>query len=377
MGFWYGTVTLGVTGEDPLSLLSQRLKKDEMALDDRSIRVLKAIVLSYTQTAFPVGSQTVTRGLDIGVSSATIRHIMAELEAQGFLMQPHTSAGRVPTEKGYRFYVDSLLQDAGLWKEQDEIIGRTERLVPRENTQTLLQDATKLLSDVSRYMAFVVAPKFSSTRMKQVEFVRLRKHSVMAVCISQDGFIQNKFFEVSEDLSQKELDQIADDLNSLYSGLTLQEIRRKLLVQMKKMKDLYDHLLEEALELTRRTFMDTGSAGIDAEVYVGGATWMLDLPDFADFRVMKGLFSAFEEKKAIVQLLDKYIGTDGVQVYIGSENPLLGNPHCSLVVSNYKRGDQVLGTVGVLGPTRMEYSKIIPLVDSAAKKVSRILGETI
>lgn len=346
-----------------------------MPLDDRSKYVLKAIVLSYIKTAFPVGSQAITRSFDIGVSPATIRNIMADLEAQGFLIQPHTSAGRIPTEKGYRFYVNNLLQEADLLREQDEILGQAEQLIQRETIQALLQDTSKHLSDASQYLAIVTAPKFSSTRIKQVEFVRLRKNSVMAVCISQDGFIQNKSFEVPEDLSQKDLNKIADTLNSLYSGLTLQEIRQKLLKQMQKMKDLYNHLLEEALELTRRTFID-GSNGIDAELYMDGASHIIDLPDFADFRVMKGLLSAFQEKKAIVQLLDKYIGTEGVQVYIGSENPFLGDHHCSLVVAHYKRGNQVLGTVGILGPTRMEYSKIIPLVDSTAKKVSRLLEES-
>ncbi len=347
-----------------------------MPLDDRSTYVLKAIVFSYIKTAFPVGSQSITRSFDMGVSPATIRNIMADLEAQGFLMQPHPSAGRIPTEKGYRFYVDHLFQHAGLLNDRDEMLGQAEHLVQRETIQALLQDTSKLLSGVSQYLAVVTAPKFSSTRIKQVEFVRLRKSSVMAVCISQDGFIQNKFFEVPEDLSQKDLNKIADTLNGLYSGLTLQEIRQKLLKQMQKMKDLYDHLLHEVLELTRRTFIDGSPGGVDAELYMDGASHMLDLPDFADFRVMKGLLSAFEEKEVIVQLLDKYIGTEGVQVYIGSENPFLGDHHCSLVVSHYKRGDQILGTVGILGPTRMEYSKIIPLVDSTAKKVSRLLEES-
>src|SRR5579884_186560 len=346
-----------------------------MPLDDRGKYVLRAIVLSYIKTALPVGSHSITRSFDMGVSPATVRNIMSELEEQGFLIQPHTSAGRIPTEKGYRFYVDQLIQDSEQLKDRGEIIGQAEQLIQRETVQTLLQDASKLLSDASKYLAIVTAPKFSSTRIKQVEFVRLRKNSVMAVCISQDGFIQNKSFDIPEDLSQKELNKIADTLNALYSGLTLQEIRQKLVKQIQKMKDLYDHLLEEALELTRRTFME-GAAGVDAELYLDGASHMMDLPDFADFRVMKGLLNAFEEKKVIVQLLDKYIGTEGVQVYIGSENPFLGDHHCSLVVSHYKRGDQILGTVGILGPTRMEYSKVIPLVDSTAKKVSRLLEES-
>jgi len=345
-----------------------------MELDDRSKEILKAIVLFYIKTAFPVGSQTISQNHDFGISPATIRNIMADLEEQGFLAQPHASAGRIPTEKGYRFYVDTLLKKGEFRTEREEIFQQTEKLVKREDIRALLQDTSKLLSDLTRYMAIVTVPKFSSARMKHIEFIRLRKNCVMTVSVSEEGFIQNKFFEVPEDLSQRELNKISDYLNTLCGGMTLQEVRRKLLGQMQKMKDLYDHLRGEALELTRRA-MDS-SPGEEGELYMDGTTHMLDLPDFADFRVMRGLLTAFEEKTMIVKLLDKYLGSDGVQVFIGAENPFLGDHHCSLVVSQYKRGDQVLGALGVIGPTRMEYSKVIPLVDSAAKQVSRLLEES-
>lgn len=345
-----------------------------MELDDRSKEILKAIVLFYIKTAFPVGSQTISQNHDFGISPATIRNIMADLEEQGFLAQPHASAGRIPTEKGYRFYVDTLLKKGEFLKDREEIFQQTEKLVKREDIRALLQDTSKLLSDLTRYMAIVTVPKFSSARMKHIEFIRLRKNCVMTVSVSEEGFIQNKFFEVPEDLSQGELNKISDYLNTLCGGMTLQEVRRKLLSQMQKMKDLYDHLRGEALELTRRA-MDS-SPGEEGELYMDGTTHMLDLPDFADFRVMRGLLTAFEEKTMIVQLLDQYLGSDGVQVFIGAENSFLGDHHCSLVVSQYKRGDQVLGSLGVIGPTRMEYSKVIPLVDSAAKQVSRLLEES-
>jgi len=345
----------------------------KMDLDDRSREILKAIVLFYIKTAFPVGSQTISQNHDFGISPATIRNIMADLEEQGFLAQPHASAGRIPTEKGYRFYVDTLLNKGEFLKDPDEIFQQTEKLIKREDIRTLLQDTSKLLSDLTRYMAIVSVPKFSAARIKHIEFIRLRKNCVMTVSVSEEGFIQNKFFEVAEDLSQSELNKISDYLNTLYGGMTLQEVRWKLLSQIQKMKDLYDHLRGEALELTRRA-MD--SAPTEGDLYMDGATHILDLPDFADFRVMRGLLTAFEEKTLIVQLLDKYLGSEGVQVFIGAENPFLGDHHCSLVVSQYKRGDQVLGVLGVIGPTRMEYSKVISLVDSAAKQVSRLLEES-
>jgi len=343
-----------------------------MTLDDRSKNVLKEIVLSYIRTAIPVGSNTITKRYDFGVGPATIRNIMADLEEGGFLTQPHTSAGRIPTEKGYRFYVDNLFDESAFIKHREQILQEAEQLVKREDAGTLLQDTSKLLSELTSYMAIVTAPKFSSAPIRHIEFVRLRSKAIMAIAVSEAGFVQNKFFEIVKDLSQKELNRISDYLNSLYEGMCFSDIREKLNKQILKMQDLYDLLQTEAFELTKQAMSgafdeDTG------ELYMDGAAHMLDLPDFSDFKIMKGLLKAFNEKKVIVQLLDKFIGTDGVQVFIGAENQFLGNDQCSMVISQYKQGDRVLGALGVIGPTRMEYSKVIPLVDATAKQVSRLL----
>lgn len=345
-----------------------------MQLDERSRKVLKAIVLSYIKTALPIGSRAITKRFDFGVSPATIRNIMADLEEGGFLTHPHTSAGRVPTRKGYRFYVDTLFQEETFLKYRDQIVREAERLVQREDASTLLQDTSKLLSDLTHYMAIVTAPRFSSARIRHIEFVRLRKHCIMAITVSEAGFVQNKFFEMTKDITQKELNRISDYLIRLYVGMTLYDIRQKLMKQMEKMQDLYDHLQNEAFELTKQA---TGNPPGDEEetLYMEGTAHMLDLPDFSDLKIMKGLMKACKEKKAVVQLLDKYMGSDGVQVFIGDENSFLGDHRCSLVVSQYKKGDRVLGALGVIGPTRMDYSKVIPLVDSTAKQVSRLLED--
>jgi len=344
-----------------------------MSLDERSKKVLKAVVLSYIKTALPIGSRAITRRFDFGVSPATIRNIMSDLEEGGFLTHPHTSAGRIPTGKGYRFYVDTLFQEETFLKYRDEIVREAERLVHREDASRLLQNTSKLLSDLTHYMAIVTAPRIASARIRHIEFVRLRKRCIMAITVSEAGFVQNKFFEVAKDVSQKSLDRISNYLVRLYGGMTLYDIRQKLMKQMEKMRDLYDHLQNEALELTQqatRTLSDE-----EETLYVDGTTQILDLPDFSDVKVMKGLMKACKEKRAVVRLLDKYIGSDGVQVFIGDENPFLGNHRCSLVVSQYKKGDRVLGALGVIGPTRMDYSKVIPLVDSTAKQVSHLLED--
>ncbi len=343
-----------------------------MPLDERSKTVLKEIVLSYIKTALPVGSTTITKRYNFGVGPATIRNIMADLEEAGFLAQPHTSAGRIPTEKGYRFYVDNLFDEKAFLNHKKQIIQDAGKLVKREDAATLLQDTTKLLSELSQYMAIVTAPKFSSAPIRHCEFVRLSPKAIMAIAVSEAGFVQNKFFEISKDLNQKELNRISDYLNSLYEGMSFADIRKKLKTQMVKMQDLYDYLQTEAFELTKQAMK--ASVNEDAgKIYMDGAAQMLDLPDFSDFKVMKGLLKAFNEKKVIIQLLDKFIGSEGVQVFIGAENQFLGNDQCSMVLSQYKQGDRVLGALGVIGPTRMEYSKVIPLVDATAKQVSRLL----
>ncbi len=345
-----------------------------MDLDDRTKRVLKAVVLSYIETAHPVGSRTVIQGSDFGVSSATIRSIMADLGEAGFLSQPHPSAGRVPTEKGYRFYVDTLLNEEAFQIHEDEILQQAALLVKHEDMRAILQDTSKLLSDLTHYMGIVTVPKFSSTRVKHIEFIRLRKKCVMTISVSEEGFIQNRFFEMLNDLSQKELNRISNYLNTLYKGMSLQDVRQELMGQIQKMKDLYDQLQSETLELTKQATMN-GEQTDEGELYMDGTAHMLDLPDFNDSKIMKGLLNAFEKKRVILQLLERHIDSEGVQVFIGAENPFLGDHHCSLVVSPYKRGDRTLGALGVIGPTRMAYSKVIPLVDMAAKQVSRLLEE--
>ncbi len=345
-----------------------------MQLDERSKKVLKAVILSYIKTALPIGSRSITERFDFGVGSATIRNIMSDLEEGGFLTHPHTSAGRIPTEKGYRFYVDTLFEEEAFLNNKNSIMMEAEQLVQREDASLLLQDTSRLLSDLTHYMAVVTAPKIATAHIRHIEFIRLRANCIMAITVSEAGFVQNKFFDLAKDISQKSLNDISDYLNNFYQGMTLQGIREKLMTQMEKIEDLYDHLQTEAFELTKYAVGDM-MEGESGELYTDGATHIFDLPDFSDRKIMKGLLEAVKEKQSVIQLLDKYIGSKGVQVFIGSENRFLGNHGFSLVVSQYKRGDRVLGALGVIGPTRMDYSKVIPLVDSAAKQVSRLLED--
>jgi len=341
-----------------------------MDLDGRSREILKAIVLCHTKDAFPVGSRTITKNFNLGISPATVRNVMADLEELGYLSQPHTSAGRVPTEKAYRFYVDHLM---GEEQAPDDRLLSDGVLPGIRSLPELLQETSRRLSSISHYAALVVTPRFLTGRFKQIDFIRLKKGEVMGISVTEDGQLQSRIFQTEEEFSQKQLNRISEHLNRLYSGLSLQEVRQKTLVQMQEMKNLYDHLMSQALGLAREAMADLE----EGDLYVEGTVNILDLPEFADLDTLKGLLRLFNEKVSMLRLLDTYLEAGGVQVFIGSENHLLGLNPCSLVVSNYRRGDQVLGTLGVLGPIRMDYAKVIPLVDSTAKQLSQYLEEMV
>jgi len=341
-----------------------------MELSERSRSILKAIVLSYIEKASPIGSQTVTQSYSFGLSPATIRNIMAELEDLGYLTQPHTSAGRIPTTKGYRMYVDELMEMENPALFDEEYLIENYLGTKREDPHALFQETTRMLSLLSHYAGVVLAPKISKTRLDRLQFIHLRRGHVLVLQVSKDGLVQHRIIDADPDLTQKELTQISVFLNEKFSGLTLDEIRTRLLDEMRAEKDLYDRLLQKALELGRRVLEEQPQE----ELYVVGTSNIMELPEFAeDLEKMKSLFRTFEEKAVILKLLNHCLEMRGIQIFIGSENRLTGIEDCSLVVSTYQGGDHVMGTLGVIGPTRMEYARVIPLVDHTARLLSRLL----
>jgi len=335
-----------------------------MDLASRNQEILRATILCYIKTAIPVGSRTLTKTSDLGLSPATIRNVMADLEELGYLAQPHTSAGRVPTEKAYRFYVDDLMS-AGQ-NELGDPAALIVRFTPAEDLKDTLQEASKLLSLLSHYTGVVVTPRPVTLRLKQVEFFRLGGGQVLAVFLTADGLVQHKRIEMDSDPSPQQLRRIADELNTRFSGHEMSAIRATLLEEMREHKRDYDRLMERVLAAAQGTMaQQTG------EVYVEGTGNILGLPEFSDVERMKALFKTFEEKYMMTTLIEKSLAADGVGVYIGSENASLGVNDLSLVVANYRCGTQTYGTLGVLGPMRMEYERVIPLVS----RVAALLGE--
>ena len=340
----------------------------DFSLSERMRRILEVIIEDYILTAEPVGSRTISKKSDLNLSPATIRNIMSDLEELGLLSQPYTSAGRMPTERGLRFYVDSIINVHELSdQEQQEI--RSKYLNHLIEGPDLFREMSKILSLSSHYLGIVWTPRMSSVVLRHIEFVKLRRHLVLAVLVSTTGLVHNRIVEVDEDFSQSELDHLSDYLNSFLAGLTLYQVRERLLEQMRVAKNAYDRLLEQALKLGEKAF----SSLDDTDVFIEGKTNILNEPEFSNVSRMTDLFRTFEEKATMVKLLDKFLDLKGIQIAIGSESQVQEMETCSVVTSTYSCSGEVLGVLGVIGPRRMNYSRVIPLVGYTAKLLTEIL----
>lgn len=341
-------------------------------ISDRKREVLKAVISDYIFTAEPVSSGAIIGKYLKGLSSATVRSVMAELEEMGFLFQPHTSAGRVPTDKAFRVYVDQLMELKSLPRQEREEI-RKACSSPGHEVSDLIKDVSRILSTISHHTGLAIVPKFTDTVLKHIEFVKLRENQVRVVLISQTGIVQNRLIELEEGLKQAELDRMSSYLNQLFSGLTITEIKIRLIEEMRNERNLYDRLLKKALRLGEEVL---GSADSEAkEVFIEGGSRFFEYPEFLDVERMKEIFRAFEEKSRIIQLLDKSLKAEGIHIFIGCETGSSELNGCSLIAASYGIEGNILGSLGVIGPTRMDYSRIIPLVDYTAKLVEKMLKE--
>jgi len=336
-------------------------------LTERGKQILEAIIEDYIVTAEPVGSRTVTRRHGLSLSPATVRNVMSDLEELGFLASPHTSAGRVPTDKAYRFYVDSLLEVRNVAREEQEEIRKRCSLAGRD-LGVVLKDTSRMLSSLSHYMGIVVAPRFTANLFRHIEFVKLGGRRLLAILVSHNGTIQNKIIETEEELRAADLTRMSNYLNHLLLGLPIAQVKEKILDEMRSDKIRYDALLTQALRLSQETLTDT-----DSEVFIGGQANILEQPEFADAARMKDIFRAFEEKGQLLGLLDRCMDAQGVHIYIGSEAHMSQMVGMSLITATYMTGKNTLGVLGVIGPTRMGYAKVIPIVDYTAQLVSRLL----
>lgn len=341
----------------------------DLTLSQRSRQILEAIVEDYIATAEPVGSTAVAKRHAMSLSSATVRNVMASLEDLGLLTSPHTSAGRVPTEKGFRFYVDSLVSLRPISQQEKKLILRRYRN-SGGNMTDLLRETSQTLSSLSSYTGIVVTPRLTSLVFRQIEFVKLGARKILAILVSCNGSVQNRILDVESEISPDDLLRMANYLNSILEGLTIDKVREKILQEMNSEKTRYDMMMSRALTISEQVLPDG-----ERDLFIAGQSRILDQPEFTDMAKMREIFEAFEEKGRLVELLGRCMQADGVQIFIGTETPLKEMCGMSLITSTYLTGNDTIGLLGVIGPTRMGYSSVIPIVDYTARVVSRLLTE--
>jgi len=343
-------------------------------LDRREREILRALVSDYIQTGEPVASQPLLARHDLDCSSATIRSVMSDLEALGFLEKPHSSSGRIPTERGYRLFVDSLLKVRPPSQQDRE---RIERLAAAANDVGALLDGTAdLLHDLSHHVGVVTTPRPKVDPVRQLEFVRLRENRVIAVFVSEAGIVTNKLVQLEFPMEPGELERAANYLNEKIHeaqavAASMPDLRERILADMRADQSALRDLLEKALALAEQSF--SAEPGIE-RVLAHGEESFLDAPEFADVQKARALLKAFAEKDRILRVLDRVLTAQEVQIFIGAESEFAAVPDVSVVAAPYGRGDKVLGTLAVVGPTRMNYARVIPLVDLTARQISRALS---
>jgi len=344
---------------------------DGLEADGRHAEVLRSIIRVHQRTGEPVASQAVARARGLALSPATIRGIMAELEAWGLLEQPHTSAGRVPTDRAYRVYVDRLIPPHRMAADQAQSIERALEQSGEEIPE-LLGEASRQLSRLTRQVGLVLAPDLRRVIVEHVEFVRLDERRVVAILVARGGVVHNRMLRVDPAPEQDELDRITRYISIELCGRTLPEMRELLQSKLSEERAAYDRLMAQSLELGRKVLE---SEDLVADLFVEGVSNLIGVPDFHEIDVIRSLFRTLEDKRTLIDLLGRVLRAEGVQVVIGSENPLADLSRCSIVAAAYRVGSRGMGTVGVVGSRRMEYSRAIALVDYLAGMLTRKFSE--
>ncbi len=339
-------------------------------LTQRDQTVLEAVITDYIETGEPVGSRTISKRGSMNVSPATIRNVMADLEEMGLLLQPHTSAGRIPTVKGLRLYLDSIMQSKQLERLEKDKIRNALQDMPHD-IRELLRRTSMMLSQYCKQAGVVLWPKLSITSFKHIEFLRAGPSSINVVLISKAGLVHQTNIESDEEIGQAELDNYSRYVNELLQNVPISMIKARILEEMASEKALFDQLFARALKMAQRAIQGTMD---ESDIYIEGRTNLLDNPEFADVEAMRRILQAFEDKSRMIRLLDEtFRASTGIQIILGTEGELEGWNEMSLISSPYGRGGTPLGVLGVIGPLRMDYSRIIPIVEFTAKFLSQIL----
>ena len=340
-----------------------------MPMDERKQKILKAVTRDYISTAEPVGSRTIARRYGLGVSPATIRNEMADLEEDGYLEQPHTSAGRIPSEKGYRFYVDVLMHPHQLSKQELQKIYAT--LHAQQVMEDIVQESVRLLALLSQYTSVVVAPNLSRGTIRCLQLIPLDEFNVLLVLVVDPGFSQSRIVETSRPLTAQEVSRINHFFERRLSGVVLADIGSSLVGEMR------DEIADETLVSEALNLLVKGLKNIKKEqVFIDGTIHLLSHPEFKDIEKARGLLNILDDERTVWSVLNRALNRTGMQVTIGSENTHQGFQDCSLVTATYEVNGKVVGSIGVVGPTRMDYDKVVSIVEGIAHSLSSLLSDS-
>ena len=336
-------------------------------LNDRSQQLLKTLVERYIHDGQPVGSRVLSKDSDLNLSPATIRNVMADLEDLGLIHSPHTSAGRVPTVSGYRFFVDTLLSVKPLLEQELDLLNAG---LSNQADEDVVSTASKLLSETTHMAGVVTLPRQELVCLRHIEFLPLSNTRVLVIFVTNEHEVHNRIIHTAKKFSAAELQQAANYLTSLYTGQCLSAVREAVVKEMQIDQQRVNQSMRDAVSMAQLAF---GNDAKKDDYILSGETNLMGFSELSDMDRLKGLFDAFSQKRGIIHLLDKCLEADGVQIYIGEESGYQAFDHCSLVTSAYSVNDEVVGVLGVIGPTRMAYEKIIPYVDVTAKLLGAAL----
>ncbi len=339
-------------------------------LNERTQHLLRTLVERYIRDGQPVGSRTLARDAGLDLSAATVRNVMADLEELGYLHSPHTSAGRVPTARGYRLFIDALLHLKPLQQEEVETLRRRIDRPVRDGVE-LARSVSDLLSGVTHLASVVMLPRRKVATLRQVEFLSLSENRVLVILVLNGQEVQNRIIETQRPYSAAELQQAAYYLNQQFTGQDIQEVRESLLRELRATRDTLDHLMQTVVEIAEQGF----AAEANGEDYVvAGQTELMQYADLSDLETLRHLFEAFNHKRDLLHLFDQCLHAEGVQIFIGKESGFESLESCSVVTAPYSVEGRVLGVLGVIGPTRMAYDRVIPVVDVTARLLAAALN---
>ena len=347
-----------------------------MELDDRKITILKAIIKTYLETGEPVGSRTISKFTDLKLSSATIRNEMSDLEEMGYILQPHTSAGRIPSDKGYRFYVDQIMQE-----KQQEVTEVKELMIQRvDRVELVLKRLAQMLAANTNYAALISGPQYHRNKLKFIQLSQMDEHKLLVVVVVEGNLVKNKIIPVSEPIDNETMLKLNILLNSNLNGLALQDINLGTIAKLKEQAGIHSDIISDVLD----TVAETMGQDEDIRIYTSGTTNLFKYPELSDSTEKASeLISTFEEKQQLASLVTENLLEDkstGIQVYIGNESPIQTMKDCSVVTATYELGEGIRGTIGIVGPKRMDYEKVMDNLKVLKNSLDGILdrpkGET-